>query len=129
MVRCFLVGAVLGLSLAGCAQQVAPPAAARSAGRQCFLARDVNGYGWVPGGQAIDVRAGADRYYRLDLGAGCPFGKFSTRVALRNRSGSSWICDPLDAELFIPDPAGSQSCPVTGIRQLSKAEWAATKHQ
>lgn len=129
MGRCFLVPGALAVLLCACAQQAAPPAAARSMGRQCFLARDVNGYGWVPGGQAIDVRVGADRYYRLGLGAGCPFGKFSTRVALRNRSGSAWICDPLDAELFIPDPAGAQSCPVTSVQQLSKAEWTATRHQ
>jgi hypothetical protein len=48
------------------------------------------------------------------------------RIALQNRSGGSFICNALDAELLVHAPGlGLQRCPVTDLRKLTPAEAAA----
>ena len=115
-------------ALAGCAPQPQGPAAATS-GRQCFHAGSVNDFD-ARGNDVIDVRAGANRYFRLQLFPGCPNTNWTRQVALRTTSGSSWICQGLDAELIVPDPGiGPQRCLVTSVRRLSDAEVAALRQQ
>jgi hypothetical protein len=103
--------------------QPAEAVAERPAPR-CFLARNVNGY--TPRGRdAVDVRVGANRTYRLTLAGVCPEVDWSYRVALRTTGGGSWICQGADAELIVPSPTGTQRCLVTDVRALTPEEVAA----
>ena len=105
--------------------RTAPPA--RSGG-ECFNVRSVSDYSSA-GRNAIDVRVGANRYYRLDILGTCPDIDLNFRLALRSRSGSSWICHDTDAEVIARGPFGQPDrCPVVGMRQLSDAEVAALRH-
>ena len=115
-------------ALAGCAAQPQGPAPAAS-GRQCFHAGSVNDFD-ARGDDVIDVRSGANRYFRLQLFPGCPNTNWTRQVALRTTSGSSWICQGMDAELIVPEPGiGPQRCLVTSVRRLSDAEVAALRQQ
>ncbi len=115
-------------ALAGCAAQPQGPAAGAS-GRQCFHAGSVNDFD-ARGNDVIDVRSGANRYFRLQLFPGCPNTNWTRQVALRTTSGSSWICQGMDAELIVPEPGiGPQRCLVTSVRRLSDAEVAALRQQ
>jgi len=116
-------------ALAGCTQGPVPPASAQASARQCFLARDVNGFGAVSE-DVVDVTVGASRYFRLQLSGGCPGIDWSRQIALRTTSGTSWICQGLDAEVFAlghtPFP---QRCLVQSITPISKEQWRATRHR
>jgi hypothetical protein len=115
------------LPLAGCVNDAdgAPRAAAPPSGRACFNARLVNSFTPV-GRDAVDVRVGANRYYRLGLDGTCLDVDFSFRVALRARSGATWICNAYDAELIVPGHGiGPQRCPVLSVRQLTPEEVSA----
>lgn len=115
-------------ALIGCAQQARAPNLA-SSGRQCFHAGSINDFD-ARGDDVIDVRSGANRYFRLQLFPGCPNTNWTRQVALRTTSGSSWICQGLDAELIVPQPGiGPQRCLVTSVRRLSDAEVAALRQQ
>src|SRR5918993_1010007 len=115
-------------SLIGCVQQPRGPNYALS-GRQCFHAGSVNDFD-ARGNDVIDVRSGANRYFRLQLFPGCPNTNWTRQVALRTTSGSSWICQGLDAELIVPEPGiGPQRCLVTSVRRLSDAEVAALRQR
>lgn len=122
-----LIG-VAGLAvMAACAAQPGPPAlAAQSSGRQCFLARQVNGYTPV-NDQAVDVQVGANRYFRLSLGGFCPQSAFSQRVALRTTGGGDWICQGLDAEIIVPFAGGPERCLVNDVQPISKKQWLADR--
>lgn len=120
---------VLALTSASCAAPPAgTPAAARANGSQCFLAREVNSFS--PGKSGfVDVRAGATRYFRLDLGGGCPEVNWSTSVAVRAVGGGSFICQGYDAELIVPDPSGTQHCPISRITPITKEQFLAAEHR
>ena|SRR5436305_884575 len=116
-------------ALAGCAAQ--PAATATSAprpGGQCFLASQVNSFTPTKEG-FVDVRAGASRYFRLDLGGGCPNVDWSMRVGIRSVGGGSWICEGYDAELIVPDPAGAERCPISKVTMISQAQFLADHHR
>jgi hypothetical protein len=118
---------VAGLGIvAACAAQPGPPLAAQTSGRQCFLARQVNGYTSV-NDQAVDVQVGAHRYFRLSLDGSCPQSAFSQRVALRTTGGGDWICQGLDAEIIVPFAGGPQRCLVNDVQPISKAQWLADR--
>ena len=101
------------------------PTAANS-GRQCFLARQVNGYTSVSD-QLVDVQVGANRYFRLSLDGSCPQSSFSRRVVLRTTGGGDWICQGLDAEIIVPFAGGPQRCLVRDVQAISKAAWLADR--
>jgi len=111
--------------LAACSAQ--PPgapstaASAQSSGRQCFLAREVNSFSPGPDGGFVDVKAGATRWFRLELGGGCPNAKWLTRISLQS-AGRPWICEGGDAELTGFDPSNAQRCLVIRVRPLTPAE-------
>ena len=110
--------------LSGCATQpAASPATAQ--GRQCFLATQVNGFAPARNGDFVDVRVGASRYFRLELGGGCPNVNWSTRVGIRSVGGGSWICEGYDAELINPDPSGAERCPISKVSAISKTQYCA----
>lgn len=113
---CLLLGA-------SCATVDEPRSAAASerAG-QCFNANAVNAFRSA-GHDAVDVEVSRNRVYRLSLGGGCFDVDWANRVALRSRSGGSFICSAGDAELIVPSIShGPDRCLVTGIRRLSDAE-------
>ena len=115
--------AVAGLTVAACSAQPGSPAvAAANSGRQCFLARQVNGYTSVSD-QVVDVQVGANRYFRLSLDGSCPQSSFSRRMALRTTGGGDWICQGLDAEIIVPFAGGPQRCLVRDVQPISKAAW------
>ena len=119
--------AVAGLTVAACSAQPGSPAvAAANSGRQCFLARQVNGYTSVSD-QVVDVQVGANRYFRLSLDGSCPQSSFSRRMALRTTGGGDWICQGLDAEIIVPFAGGPQRCLGRDVQPISKAAWLADR--
>src|SRR5689334_12320410 len=114
-------------SLGACAvPQGNPAVAAQSNGRQCFLARQVNGYSAVSD-EIVDVQVGANRYFRLSLDGFCPESAFSHPIALRTTGGGDWICQGLDAEVIVPFVAGAQRCLVHDVQPISKESWLADR--
>lgn len=115
-------------AVAGCAQQAANAPTTASSGRECFSARNVSSFK-AQGDNAVDIQAGVRRYYRLQLAGVCPNVNWARRVAVVARSGSSFICQGLDAELVVIDPSlGPQRCLVSNVRRLSDAEARALKY-
>ena len=124
-----LIGlAGVGVAAACATQPMAAPHVAQSTGRQCFLARDVNGYTPVSD-NAVDVKVGANRYFRLSLDGSCPQSAFSRRVALRTTGGGDWICQGLDAEVVVPFVAGAQRCLVNDVQPITKEAWLADRRR
>jgi len=109
--------------LGGCAAQPAANSA-MAQGRQCFLANQVNSFTPTRAG-FVDVRAGAGRYFRLDLGGGCPNVDWSMRVGIRSVGGGSWICEGYDAELIVPEPGIGGRCPISKVTSISKEQYLA----
>ncbi|QNP42258.1 hypothetical protein H9L15_07695 [Sphingomonas daechungensis] len=98
--------AALSALAAACAQQDAAggtaSAASSSSGRDCFNARNVSSF--TPHGtDAVDIQVGVRRYYRLTFAGACQNINWVNRVALVSRSGSSFICSGMDAELIVKD--------------------------
>lgn len=112
-------------TLPGCAAQPSRTAAARPAGtRQCFSAREANSFTGTKD-RNVDIRVGASRYYRLDLGGGCPDINWARGIALRTTGGGLFICEGYDAEIIMPDPTGTQRCPVSGVHPITKQQYYA----
>jgi hypothetical protein len=116
--------------LTGCAQQPAvQPASAASSGRECFSARNVSGFSPVDD-NTVDVQVGSRRWFRLELAGVCPNVNWTTGVAVVARSGGSFICQGLDAEVIVPNPGlGPQRCLVSSVRRLSDAEVQALRRR
>jgi hypothetical protein len=95
----------------------AGPAGATS-GRQCFNAMSVNGFNAVDDDTVI-ITTNANTQWKLDIVGACPDIDWSQQIALRTTSGSSFICDSMDAELLVPSRTGTQRCPVGGIQRLT----------
>jgi len=124
-----LVSAVL---LANACTAAAPQSAPRAVagGRQCFNARSVNSFHAI-NDDAVIVTVGVNRYYLLDIIGTCPEIDWSQSVALRSTSGSSFVCEGLDAEFVVPSPSGVQRCPVVGVHPMSPeaAKAAMARHR
>ena len=112
-------GLCLAASLAVGAQSHTEPA--RSAGRQCFLPGQVNGFTALDR-DTVHVKVSASQVYELELFGDCANVDWEQRIAIRSTGGSSWVCQGLDAELIVPSPIGPQRCPVSTIRRLSDEE-------
>ena len=82
----------------------------------------INGFN-APDKSTVYIRVGVNETWRLNLFAPCPNVNWDQRIALQNRSGGSFICNALDAELLVHAPGlGLQRCPVTEMRKLTPAE-------
>ena len=109
------------LAFAGCAQAPMPVAqAGATSGSDCFRAQQVSGYSSVSD-EVVDVKVGANRFYRLQVSGYCPGAMFSQPVTLRTLGGGSWICRGLDAELI----SGGQSCMVRDVTPIPRATYEA----
>lgn len=93
-------------------------------GRQCFYARNVNGFA-AQSDRIVNVRVGVRDVYQFELFAPCPDVRWNQALGIRTRGGSNFICSGLDAEIFTRTPIGPQRCPVTRIRKLTPEEVAA----
>jgi hypothetical protein len=115
-------------AIAACATQPAGTATAQGqSGRQCFLPSEVNSFEATKDGN-VDIRVGASRYFRLNLGGGCSnLVNFATGVGIRTTGGGSFVCEGYDAELIVPDPSGTQRCPVAAVHAISKDQYAADR--
>ena len=124
-----LVIALIGsTAIAGCAPQPAGTSSAQApTGRQCFLPSEVNSFNATKDGN-VDIQVGAGRYYHLTLGGGCPNNiNFASSVGIRATGGGSFVCEGLDAELIVPDPSGTQRCPITAVQPISKDQYLANR--
>jgi hypothetical protein len=91
--------------------------------RQCFFARNVNGFSAVDD-KTVNVRVGVRDVYRLELLGPCPDIDWTWELGLKSRS--STICTGLDADLIVPRNAvGPRTCPVRTVRKLTPEEVAA----
>ena len=105
--------------------QTSPPDRSSRPQNACFNVRMIDNFN-APDESTVYIRVNVNEIYRLKLFAPCPNVNWDQSIALQNRSGSSWICDPLDAELLVRDPGlGRQRCPVSEMRKLTPAEVAA----
>jgi len=112
-------------ALAACAAQPYAMSEAIGASRaqQCFLANEVHSYTPGPDG-FVNVRAGGDRWFAMQLGSDCPHMDWLMQIAIRPRD-SNWLCEGENSYLIAPDPAGlHRSCTVSGIRRLTPPEVA-----
>jgi hypothetical protein len=102
------------------------PSAAKSpptpekATRQCFWAKDVNGFA-SRDSKIVNVRVGIKDVYELQMLGSCPDVRWNKAIAIRSRAGST-ICTGLDADIISPSSIGPQNCPVKAVRKLTPAE-------
>jgi hypothetical protein len=122
------LAAVLTLAAQASAQTNAPSSAPARSSRPrdaCFDVHMVNGFN-APDESTVYIRVGVNEIWRLKLFAPCPNVNWDQRIALQNRSGGSFVCNALDAELLVHDPGmGMQRCPITELQKLTPAEVAA----
>lgn len=105
--------------------QAGAPAGSSRPQHACFNVRMINGFN-APDESTVYIRVSVNEIWRLKLFAPCPNVNWDQRIALQNRSGSSFICDAMDAELLVHDPAmGLQRCPISELHKLTPAEAAA----
>lgn len=124
------LGLFLALTISACTADdgTRPSTSAAARGEQCFRAAAVSDFTPVRGEDAVDVRVGSNRHYRLDLGPGCFDVDWANRVALRSRTGG-YVCGAADADLVIPSFGARRAdrCSVVGVRRLSDAEVEAAR--
>jgi Family of unknown function (DUF6491) len=120
--------AAAALVAAWAAQAIAQPKPQSSRPPQqdsCLNTRFVNGFS-APDEQTVYVRVGVRDIYRLKLFSSCLNVDWTQSVALRSRSGGSFICHGFDAELIVPNRGmGPQRCQVSDIHKLTPEEIAA----
>lgn len=110
-----------GAMLLGCAGAARQHGKART--EACFRPADTYSFAVVDD-HTVNLRANVHDDYQLTLQTECRNIDWDNNIALRSRSGGGWICDPLDAELIAPGPAGPRHCEITAIRKLSPEEVA-----
>ncbi len=116
---------LLMLLLGGCAGQ-GESVKADMAARECFSASTVRGFTPVDD-TTVQLQVARNEVFELKLMGYCPDVDWSRRIALRNRSGSSWICsnDAMGVEIVVLDrlaPMGPDSCRVRTLRKLTAEE-------
>ena len=126
----FATAASIALLTGACMAGNAPPPTQRAvaSGRQCFLPYQVNGFHPI-NRDTVLVTVGARTTYALDLLGTCSDIDWSERIGIRSTGGGSWVCEGLDAEVFVPSPTGLQRCPVLGVRRLTPEEAQAMRNR
>lgn len=119
----------LALAVTACASSTGGGAAAgrvaaAGQGRQCFPVQSVNSFNAVDE-DTINIRVGVNDYWQMELLGPCRDVEWNLGVALRSRSGGSFICDPLDVEVLSQSISGPDRCPVKSLRRLNATEVAA----
>ena len=119
--------AITSLTISACTANTAPAGAAAQSSGQCFLASNVNSFNANADG-TVDIRAGASNYFRLTPAGGCPDINWAMQVGIRSTGGSDFICNGYDAEFVVPDPSGTQRCPIATVTPITAEQFnAATR--
>lgn len=119
--------AITSLAISACTANPAPGGAAARSSGQCFLASNVNSFNANADG-TVDIRAGASNYFRLTPAGGCPDINWAMQVGIRSTGGSDFICNAYDAEFVVPDPSGTQRCPIATVTPITREQFdAATR--
>ena len=113
-------GTAIVAATVACTPAAAPQGAAL-AGRQCFLASQVNSFHPIDN-DSVHVTVGANDAYQLEIVGVCPDIDREHRIGIRSHASTSWVCSGYDAELLVPSPIGVNTCTVTDVRRLSEAE-------
>ena len=93
----------------------------------CFRSRDWEGWSAPANSNVLYLRVARNDIYRVELSPGVKVHRdgFSTLLT-RDRSGSSWICRPIDLDLVVSDRiGGEQTLIARSLRKLSAEEIAA----
>ncbi|HEX4273484.1 MAG TPA: DUF6491 family protein [Rhizomicrobium sp.] len=93
---------------------------------RCFSMSEMNGWR-SPDGKAIYLRAGANRYYRLDLARQCGTLKsIDPHLVLTSHTGGM-VCSAIDLDVKAADSPGGivEPCFPKTLTELSAAEAAA----
>ena len=108
-----------GIAQAQSSDQDAPESESKDESRQCFYARQVNGFSNVEGDdKKILVNVGASDTYEFELITRCPNLRFAQGIRF-DQTGVGRICDGRDVDLIVPDRnLGPQRCPVKMIRRV-----------
>lgn len=108
------------------AQPGAQSTPTQDAARQCFWARNVDGFQPVKGERdKLRITVNTRDVFELDV-VGCPNADLAFHVALVARGASNYICNPLDAELIVPSEGiGPQRCQISAMRRVTPAQLAA----
>lgn len=114
------IAAALALITAVSCASLAEAAPAKAPARQCFLARNIDGFTPVDP-VTVNLRVNVADFYQLKLFSDCRDIDWSLSIGLEQR-GSNWICDGDDARLIVPAPGGPRRCLVTSVRRMSKEE-------
>lgn len=120
--------AIAALTISACSTTAAPAGKAASSSSQCFLASNVNSYNANADG-TVDIRAGANQYFRLTTAGGCPDINWSMQVGIRSTGGSDFICDGYDAEFIVPDPSGTQRCAIASVTPITREQFDAANRK
>jgi uncharacterized protein DUF6491 len=118
----------VAIGLASCVQSQEARTQEARAGRQCFSTYRVTGFSEA-GRDRLLVNVGLHDVYEFQTFSSCQELDFTNRLVLRTRTGSSQICDELDADLIVPRSFGPpELCRVRMIRKLTPQEVAARRH-
>jgi hypothetical protein len=97
--------------------------AKKAPARQCFWARDVDGFA-AADDKTVNVRVGVHDVYQFEMFGHCNDVDWAEKIAIVSRGGSSLICSGLDADLIVPSTIGPQRCPISHMRKLTPEEIA-----
>lgn len=124
----------LGALLAACAVAEArtgagagEPAQSAAEQRQCFFAREVNGFRSPDGEDGrrdegrVLIDVGPSDTYEFELMRRCSGLRFARSIRLV-RQGPGRICDGFDVDLVVGGDIGPTRCPVTMVRKLAPGE-------
>ena len=114
--------ALTALAIGACSTSPAPAGAAARSSGQCFHASNVNSFNANADG-TVDVQVGASQYFRLTPAGGCPDINWAMQVGIRSTGGSDFICNAYDAEFIVPDPSGTQRCPIASITPITRDQY------
>lgn len=120
------LAAAMALVAGGAASPVALAKSAKAGkydANQCFYTRNVTSFA-APDEKTLYVRVGVRDIYRFDMFGTCPDIDWNQRLALVS-TGSSWICNGMDAEVVTHSAIGPQRCPVRTMHKLTPEEIAA----
>jgi hypothetical protein len=118
-----MLGAVGALTLA--AAPAAQPETTKPPAPSCFFSRDWQGWKATPDSQAIYIRVGRTKIYRLDLSSPCPDLHTPMAHLVTKFHGSGSVCTALDIDLKVSDGHIATACIVRQLSELSPAEAAA----
>lgn len=118
-----IYAALIGLAVlaTSCAPNASAAGDAASAPRECFYARQAQGFSGGEDGR-VYVRTGASRMFEVEV-MGCPDIDWTHRIGIDARRSSDRVCSGVGADLVIENTAGEvERCLVRSVRQLSEAE-------